>query len=273
MIAEDELGCQSVDSFTISANSPVVFEATSIAPTCQGDSDGELLLHPATAINTASINGLLMDSSSLSGLSAGTYELIIEDSAGCQDTLNINIGEGTNPPVVFHDSPIIVQLGDSVLLTPLYDNTNSLRWIDSSDIVHCDTCARGYAQPVVDTELKVEVVDSLGCKSTAVVELRIIEGPRIGVPTAFSPNGDGVNDFWSPIAPANVASIDEVMIFDRWGELVYNAVDLPLHANDRGWDGTFLGEPMNPAVFVFLVKYSLLNGKQHVVTGDLHLIR
>ncbi len=68
--------------------------------------------------------------------------------------------------------------------------------------------------------------------------------PTLFLPNAFSPNGDGLNDYYKPAAAGLNAYIFE--IYDRWGQLVYS--DAP---ESKGWDGTFRGEVLPEGVYYF----------------------
>lgn len=77
--------------------------------------------------------------------------------------------------------------------------------------------------------------------------------PIVFIPTAFSPNNDGLNDYYKPVCAGLSTYIFE--IYDRWGELIYT--DSP---ESKGWDGTFRGRPLNPGLFIFrLAANSYLN--------------
>ena len=98
-------------------------------------------------------------------------------------------------------------------------------------------------------------------------------GPPIFSPNAFTPNGDGVNERWRPEGAANVDRVLSLMIFDRWGDLVYQQGDLPLTDARLGWDGTCNGRDMDSAVFVYVVEYALKNGERRFAKGDFTLLR
>ena len=89
--------------------------------------------------------------------------------------------------------------------------------------------------------------------------------PRIYLPNAFSPNDDGVNDFFEPLG-INFTVID-MKIFDRWGNAVY---DSPA----ARWDGRFRGEILDDAVFVCVVNYrNDETGETGQVTGSVLVVR
>ena len=80
-----------------------------------------------------------------------------------------------------------------------------------------------------------EVVDSAGIRIT-------ISESHLEMPNAFSPNGDGINDYYQ--AKSNYKSIVEfhAYIFNRWGQKLYEWTDFT--DEKKGWDGTFHGSPV-----------------------------
>ncbi len=86
------------------------------------------------------------------------------------------------------------------------------------------------------------------------------------VPNVFSPNGDGFNDILMVRGKA-VAEI-QFIVYDRWGEKVFETNDI-----NTGWDGTYKGEPMNLAVFVYMLTGKYKNGKVIDEKGNFTLLR
>ncbi len=111
-----------------------------------------------------------------------------------------------------------------------------------------------------------------GCEAKDRV-LVVVERPRkVHVPTAFSPNGDLNNDRLLVHGQSSARAIS-FKVFDRWGELVYQAENFPFNDPDTGWDGTFRGQPMNPGVYVWLLEVEYLDGVRDVLRGNTTLIR
>lgn len=88
----------------------------------------------------------------------------------------------------------------------------------------------------------------------------------VGVPTAFSPNGDGVNDRLRVLGQG-IARM-EFKIFNRYGQLVFETKDQSV-----GWDGTYKGEELNPGTFVYTLEVVFAEGEREVYTGDFTLVR
>lgn len=112
-----------------------------------------------------------------------------------------------------------------------------------------------------------------GCDSLRILVLEIIGSGEVYVPNVFSPNGDGVNDFTTVFANPDVKMIDQFLIFDRWGELMYELKNFQANNTQQGWDGNHRGEAVRPAVFAYLVEWTDKLGGNHRQYGDITLIR
>ncbi|MBX2843914.1 MAG: PKD domain-containing protein [Flammeovirgaceae bacterium] len=100
------------------------------------------------------------------------------------------------------------------------------------------------------------------------VEVQELCEPRLFVPTAFTPNGDGTNDIFN-VKGKNFARY-ELTIFNRWGEVIFTTSD-----KDEGWKGYFLGELMPAGVYPWMVRYEseITPGDPIVKYGSVTLIR
>lgn len=112
-----------------------------------------------------------------------------------------------------------------------------------------------------------------GC--TSIHEVFILvkkEEGRLYIPNVFSPDGDGLNDRITIFSNDSNAHVDVISIYDRWGELVYRAENIP--AKDwEGWAGTFDGKLLNPAVYVISVQGEYSDGSFFSFARDVTLIR
>jgi len=62
-------------------------------------------------------------------------------------------------------------------------------------------------------------------------------------------------------------------IFDRWGEEVFVQKNFQPNDDSFGWDGTFRGSPLTPAVFVWVAEVEFIDGEVEVIYGDVTVIR
>ncbi len=97
---------------------------------------------------------------------------------------------------------------------------------------------------------------------------------NVFIPDVFSPNDDDFNDVFLVFArQGSVSKISFLRIFDRWGGLVLERHDFQPNDPDYGWDGTEMGKPVGPGVFVWMVGIEYTDGSREARTGNVTLIR
>jgi gliding motility-associated-like protein len=89
---------------------------------------------------------------------------------------------------------------------------------------------------------------------------------RLYVPSAFSPNGDGLNDTFGPIG--SVFGSFVMTIYNRWGEVLHRFSDL-----SQAWDGTYRGVAADEGTYVYRLEVIQSDGKAFVKTGAITLLR
>lgn len=114
---------------------------------------------------------------------------------------------------------------------------------------------------------RVDVADSNGCMNSDTTLVDELCESAVWVPNAFSPNGDGVNDFFE-LRTRYVAGLS-ISVYNRWGELVYFSSSLPVR-----WDGSYNGQPLAADVYVYRIGYVTLSKKiRKSLNGTVTLIR
>lgn len=185
---------------------------------------------------------------------AGSYELTVADSIGCSDTAAFRVRENIISIYATPDTARILR-GNSVAVNIAGGNAQlSYSWTPA-DGLSCSDCSLAVAAPFDDVIYTIVATDTSGCFDLATVQIVVdtLEIPRLYVPNAFTPNGDGVNDVFSVYIKNQVGF--HLMIFDRWGEKLFETFD-PL----AGWDGSYHGKPCNPGVYVYYVDTRFENG-------------
>lgn len=92
----------------------------------------------------------------------------------------------------------------------------------------------------------------------------------IAIPNAFTPNDDGINDYFFPrqFLSMGLASF-HMQIFNRWGQQIFETVS----TDGRGWDGKFNGKEQPPGVYIYLIEASFIDGAQEKHQGNITLIK
>ncbi|MEP6646321.1 MAG: gliding motility-associated C-terminal domain-containing protein, partial [Saprospiraceae bacterium] len=277
-------GCFNTASVSVISNTsaPTTALLKIQLPSCFGEKDASIAIDQVIggmAPFTYSINnGILATSSSFHQLASGSYSLAVEDANGCRwDTL-ISISD---PPVISLDlgPDIEIALGDSVVVQALVnipaDQIDTLTWTPD-DIIACIdlSCQEAVVHPINTISLRVTVKDKFGCEASDDVLITLNKNRNVYIPTAFSPNGDGINDvFFISGSGHQIASIRKMVIYSRWGELLYDASDLSPNDPSKGWDGRFKNEFLNPGVYVYHVEVEFIDGLKEVLQGDITLLR
>jgi gliding motility-associated-like protein len=111
------------------------------------------------------------------------------------------------------------------------------------------------------------VWNEYGCPDTAQLRVEVRPEHRFYIPNSFTPNGDGLNDVF---IPAIMGAEDyRFMIFDRWGELIFESSD-----TDQGWNGRYKGDKCQQDVYVWKVEYTnAATGEPANKIGHVTLIR
>ena len=206
----------------------------------------------------------------------GLNELRVVDDRNCEMVQNFEVPHESG--VYFVLPPEYeIDLGDRVKLIPRFargeEDISSIRW-EVEDDLSCADCLEPWASPLENREYTLEIEDNKGCSHRSTTKIRVNFDPGVFVPIAFSPNGDGVNDFFFPQSQTKwIRSIGNFRIYSRWGEEVFRNLSPRLNVAEDGWDGSFNGKPMDPAVFVYYFEVEFINGFKQVFKGDVTLVR
>lgn len=111
------------------------------------------------------------------------------------------------------------------------------------------------------------VQSAYGCGGYDDVRVRVVDKASFFIPTGFSPNGDGLNDYFRPMA-VGYKELRYLRVFNRWGECVYYGTDLEV-----GWNGKYKGQLSEMGVYFWEISYVDRFGKDGFMKGDVTLLR
>lgn len=110
---------------------------------------------------------------------------------------------------------------------------------------------------------------TLGCDSLIHLTLDYY---RVYVPTAFSPNDDGINDRFALQGEHELMRVRQLRVYDRWGTLLFESgsrADAPM----PDWDGRHRGQLAPPGVYLYTAAVIMDDGAEHLLTGSVSLVR
>ncbi|MBQ3989653.1 MAG: gliding motility-associated C-terminal domain-containing protein, partial [Bacteroidales bacterium] len=211
--------------------------------------------------------------SAIENLCHGDYSLTINDANGCSLTENYEIHNiGYVPELDAQISSPVIYRGEQVRLVAVTSSSGTFLW-DNGRILSNDKIYNPIATPSENTLFTVEFHDGNNCIAidtvSVIVKEVICSDPYIFVPNAFTPNGDGQNDFFKPFYPETLVTEVYFAVYDRWGSIVYETDNI----RADGWNGTYKGKQLAPDVYVFWLKAKCINGEEYEHRGNVTLIR
>ncbi|HHM20973.1 MAG TPA: T9SS type B sorting domain-containing protein, partial [Bacteroidetes bacterium] len=210
------------------------------------------------------------------GFLALEHLITVFDANGCSEEVSVNIDQ---PLEIVVELPEVVEieLGDSLTsLDPVIVSSvpiDTFIWSPPSQL-SCTDCKNPRVNPVDDQLYTLVVVDINGCTGMGQVYVDLDRNRNVFIPNIFSPNGDGINDVFKVYTGPGVTAIHFVRIYDRWGDKILDVTSpIPSPDGTAPWDGTFKGQEMNPAVFLYLIEVEFLDGQVLLYRGDITLVK
>lgn len=243
----------------ICAYEPLVLTGQSTTADVQWTSSGSGTFLPG---NT-SLNAKYMPSRNDKINGSVTITLSTEGPSNCIPvTHQINLLIVTAPTVELGDDVYAFE-GEGKVLNPIEITGNDLQYLWMPNINLNDNTLRNPTfTGTKDTRYTVTVTGTAGCKVVDRFFVKVLK--PITVPNAFSPNGDGLNDTWSPQQIDNYPGA-VISIFNRFGVKLYGG-----HARDIAWDGTYKGSPLPVGMYYYILDLKKY-GKS--MSGNVMIIR
>jgi len=193
----------------------------------------------------------------------GTYTIKFSSNYRFCDDTSVTKNIQVNPYPTINLGPDTVMCPNAAPIT-LVDNTNAgnagASWLWSTGVTSPSIIIGGpgtyYATVTIG-----------GCSATDSVT--VLQDCYLDIPNAFTPNGDGVNDYFlpRPTLSSGLTSFS-MKIFDRWGELLFETTNI----DGRGWDGKFNNVMQPQGVYVYIIDVSFYNGVTEHFNGNVTLL-
>jgi gliding motility-associated-like protein len=203
-----------------------------------------------------------------SGLGLTTYTLTASvNPYGCPVTDTIRIFSVLGKVLANVTPSTTITLGSSIQLNA--DSEVYYWWKPNDGSLNNPNINDPIATPTESTLYTVYGYDVNGCLDSAYVDILVDSSMDEGLPEAFTPNGDGLNDFFKPIGQKFQRLVD-FRIYNRWGQQVFYSNNF-----NQGWDGTFNGVPQEMGVYFYSITVARPggDGTNIVYKGEVTLIR
>ena len=167
----------------------------------------------------------------------------------------------------------MVELGQSIQLNAFFFGSDPLEATFWSPDIDCpDTTTLVCLNPIVaptDTEVySLTVFDTNGCSASDQIVVEVDVDRNVYIPNAFSPDNDGVNDYFVPFIGTGVTNVRSMQVYDRWGELLFEKKDFMPTGELDGWNGQFRNQQIPTGVYVYLIEVQFIDGISLLYRGS-----
>ena len=202
-------------------------------------------------------------------LSPGSYNVTLIDKKGCTFASTVLVPNPTPFEVQISPASLNLDFGDSFRLTGSANHAlTSFYWSDKSL-----TQISNIAKPYETQTYTFTGIDSLGCLKSAVMQVLVQRQNLYFAPQIFSPNNDLTNDIFQIFGGKTVTSIDNLQIYSRWGQLMYQTAHVFPDNFAIGWDGKFNGGEAPVGVYIYQATVTYIDGRTELIKGDVTLVR
>ncbi|CAN5377977.1 hypothetical protein BH09BAC5_BH09BAC5_09380 [soil metagenome] len=270
VIITDANGCSVSDTIIVNALTTISANAGNDTSACIG---GLIILDGTGSVNATSYqwiqlpgNTLIANTvtTSVSPLAGTTAYVLIASNGLCTSTDTVFITSSPGPVAnAGPDQTIITGMTATIGGNPTGPSGSTYGWGPSTGLGD-PTSSNPVASPAATTTYIVVVTDANGCIGSDTMDLIVV--PAIDFPNGFTPNGDGINDYWQ-IDNIYLFPNCQVEVYNRWGELLFNSIGY-----NPPWDGRFEGKDVPVGTYYYIIK---LNDPlfPEVYTGPLTIMR
>jgi gliding motility-associated-like protein len=200
-----------------------------------------------------------------------TYNLSVLGTNGCASLQDAQVTiKVTPPPKVFVGNDTSIAIGEPFVLHAQDVNGsgfNQFAW-QPFYLLQDAIAQNAVIQNIQsNTSFSVTATTVAGCVGTDAINIKVFTKPDIYVPTAFTPNGDGVNDVLRAI-PVGIRSFAYFTVFDRYGQLIFTTTEA-----NKGWDGINKNGGLYAGSYVWITQGVDFKGRVVEKRGTVLLVR
>lgn len=275
----DGNGCTDEVTHTLTSPPPLIGRmAMPAEPDCFGDlaivTVDSAVGGTGTSFTFSVDNGPQQQLGNPNAVLAGTHIVTVFDRNSCRWDTTIVIDQPDQVVVNLVDE-ITVNLGDSAQLMPNVPGSimiDQIIWTPTGDLT-CDDCLNPWVIPTRSANYEVTIVDFNGCSGSDIVEVILNRQRNVYIPNAFSPNNDGINDFFQLVTGTGVNRVNYLRVFDRYGSLLYAQENFLPGGGTDGWNGEHKGRDLNMGTFVYVAEVLFQDNTTLVYRGGFNLVR
>lgn len=277
----NDFGCDSIVTLdlTIVPKSNIEVDFNLNHPTCSNRLDGSMSID--TVINAVSPFSIFVNDDTisypgqLSNIGAENYLYKIVDHVGCVFEKRVQL----NLPIPFEidiGDDRTIELGESVdIQTIISEPATNFQW-QPTNLTTCETtCETFTLMPLESTSISLSATSlEAACVASDSISIRVNPTRKVYFPNVFSPNDDGINDYFTVLGSIpNIKIVEELSIFDRWGGLIFQQKELLPNKPELGWNGRNQEQEISTGIYTYMAIVRFLDDAVLVYSGDVLLMK
>ncbi len=266
----NEYQCTNRDSVYITVAPPVRLVAPADTFVCAGSS---VSLPVSGAASYVWTDGLAGSQPVVSPQANSSYTVIGYDDYQCFiDTATIPV-QVIALPTVQAPGDMALFTGDEVRLLPtISSDVTGYLWAPAASL-SCSNCGSPLAAPRGNTDYVITVSNAYGCVASDTVRITLTcAQDRVYIPNAFTPDNNGRNDVFY-VMGKGVSVIERMQVFNRWGQVVFDASNIQINDRSQGWNGYANSQPAQGGLYVYKVDLVCDTGEHFRRQGTVLLLR
>jgi hypothetical protein len=201
----------------------------------------------------------------------GSYE-VISNNGACFDTSTMNITILPTPSIIL-EKVIKTDYCDPLFLLPKLVNVQEVTYTWSpQEGLTCSDCLSPKVNPKVNELYNLIVKNEYNCTDTAVVNIILDKEKLVYAPNIFSAKSTGPNKIFKIYPKCVVNFIQQLDIYDRFGNKIFNTSSSNPNEELLSWEGQTSGRHVAPGVYIWVIKAELVDGSMITITGDVTVI-
>ncbi|MGN6163788.1 MAG: PKD domain-containing protein [Flavisolibacter sp.] len=271
----NEFGCKKMDSIQLTVVQPLRLITVQDTFVCK-DNSVQLNVQGANAYqwinNTSGLNNTKINNPVASPSFDIAYTVVGRDAYNCfRDTATIKVA--VKPlPYVKAEQDVQMLAAESHQLTATA-SSDVAKWFWSPDLyLSCTNCPSPIAQPRTPIDYIVTVKNQYGCTAADTVSVKLACSENfVFIPNSFTPNNDGKNDLFY-IKGKGISIIKSLLIYNRWGEIIFERKNFNIDDKAAAWDGKFKGLIVPPGSYVYFAEMQCEMGQPIIKKGTVTVL-
>jgi len=256
----DSLFCMRADTIEVIVNPVPVFTISPDTVICNGDSS---LLKGYGNYSFLWSNGVNNYKNTVKPNTTTVYKVIVADVLGCIDSAEVEVEVLPSPTAKIYVPFDTICKGKAVILEG--SGGDQYFWSNGGMSQNISV------NPMINTSYTLQVSNTSGathCYDDTTITLIVERCNFIYVPSAFTPNSDGLNDQFGADGQFVTISSYQMIIFNRWGQEMFST-NSPLEK----WDGSYQGQDAPVGVYTYIITVEELMMEPYTLRGTVHLYR